>query len=532
VAVAYGLSVVDQEITKPRSTLLLFVSLGWLAAGCSSEQTELSFPDGFLFGTAVAGFQGDMGCPTEAADSCEDRSSDWYQWVTSSEIINEKGMHQSAEPPSDGPGHWELYAQDYALVRDKLGANAFRLSIEWSRIFPGSTVGVSGHEALKKVASAAALKRYHQMFAELKRLGIRPLVTLNHYTLPLWIHDGVACHKDLSTCTKRGWLDAKLILAEIAKYAAFVAREFGGEVDYWITLNEPFAVVLPGYLMPSDVRVNPPGLTLRTKEARAVLVTMIEAHARMYDALQGADKLDADGDGAATRIGIAYSVAPTAPRDPADPLDVSGAQDLSYLLNEVFFEAICAGKLDRGLNRKPEARPDLARLDFIGINYYETVTVDGVATAPFPSLSPLFTVNPFTLTHTANAPRGIYDSLKLLQKYNKPVIITENGNVDPSDDGSTSTYLVRHLFWLQRAMDEGIEVEGYLYWSFVDNYEWNHGFGMRFGLFGIDTKDPQKKRVPRRGVATFREIATRGRLSRELLEANLTAEERQLLPWF
>ncbi len=81
-------------------------------------------------------------------------------------------------------------------------------------------------------------------------------------------------------------------------------------------------------------------------------------------------------------------VAPTAPRDSTDPLDVSGARDLSYLLNEVFFEAICAGKLDDGLNLKPQARPDLACLDFIGVNYYETVTVDGVASAPLGGPAP------------------------------------------------------------------------------------------------------------------------------------------------
>jgi len=66
-------------------------------------------------------------------------------------------------------------------------------------------------------------------------------LTINHYTLPLWIHDGNACHQSLSTCTARGWLDKDRTVREIAKYAGFVAREFGAEVDLWATENEPFA---------------------------------------------------------------------------------------------------------------------------------------------------------------------------------------------------------------------------------------------------------------------------------------------------
>ena len=506
-----------------------------MVAACSGTDEQppkpqgLEFPKGFTFGTAIAGFQGDMGCPTEPAATCEDRNSDWYQWVTSKEINQNKGLYASGDPVSYGPGHWELYASDFALAKKDLAIKGWRMSIEWSRVFPTSTVGVEGYDALKKIADPKALERYHKMFQELRKQGIEPMVTLNHYTLPLWIHDGVACHKDLNACTKKGWLDSKTIVAEIAKYSGFVAQEFGAEVDYWMTLNEPFAVVLPGYLLPTQARVNPPGQSMKLEEGRKVLIAMIEAHARMYDALKKHDTKDADGDGKTTYIGIAYSVAPVFPKDPKNDLDVQGAKNTSYLLNEVFFEAIVNGKLDEGLDGKKKDRPDLARLDFVGINYYEKVVVEGTAGPPIPKLSPLLTINPATLAHEADHPKGIYDAMMLAKKYGKPIIITENGFADDNPADKRQQMLVRHLFWLHKAIADGAKVEGYLFWSFVDNYEWNHGFNMRFGLFGIDPKDPTKKRTARPVASTFKAIAEKGFLSKELLEKYLNAEEKALL---
>ncbi len=193
-----------------------------------------------------------MGCATLAAGQCEDRGSDWYQWITRPELLADPATHLAGTPPSGGPGFFELYPQDIARAAAELHLNALRLSIEWSRVFPSSTIGVSD---LRSVASPAALAYYHAVFAAMKAHGLRPLVTLNHYTLPSWLHDAAACHQDLATCAHRGWLDPSAV-GEAARYARFVAGEFP-EVDLWATLNEPFtAVVLAGYLLPSDARTN------------------------------------------------------------------------------------------------------------------------------------------------------------------------------------------------------------------------------------------------------------------------------------
>jgi beta-glucosidase len=104
------------------------------------------------------------------------------------------------------------------------------------------------------------------------------------------------------------------------------------------------------------------------------------------------------------------------------------------------------------------------------------------------------------------------------REFNLPVIITENGTPDPNDDGTAPSFLVRHLQWLNRAMADGVDVRGYFYWSLMDNYEWNHGMDMRFGMYAVDEKDPAKTRKPRKTVATFAAITTAGEIPSDLIK--------------
>ena len=163
-----------------------------------------SSPLPFAFGTAIAGFQVDMGCPTLPAAQCEDANSDWYQYITTDRLVKNWLLFESGNPPSAGPGFYELYKDDIARAggsgAGQLGSKVLRLSIEWSRIFPTSTVGVTGFADLHAHADQAALAFYHAVFAELRGRGMRPSVTINHYTLPLWIHDGNLCNQDFNSC--------------------------------------------------------------------------------------------------------------------------------------------------------------------------------------------------------------------------------------------------------------------------------------------------------------------------------------------
>ena len=488
-----------------------------------AEDGALVFPAGFVFGTAIAGFQADMGCPTWSAAECDDPHSDWYAFITSPETVQSGGAYLSGDPPSYGPGFWELYEDDLDRVAGDLANTGFRFSLEWSRIFPEATDGLEGYDALAAVADAGAVARYHEILDALAERGVAPLVTLNHYTLPTWIHDGVGCHLDLDGCSPRGWLDRERTVTEAARYAGFVAEEFGHQIDRWATLNEPFAVMLPGYILPSEERSNPPAVSLRTAEAKEVFVAMIEGHARMYDAVKAADLADADGDGVASEVGIVYAMAPVKPMDPESELDVASVGNIEYLWNFAFLDAVVAGVLDADLDGVGEARDDLAdRMDYLGINYYTPVIIEGTEDPVLEDLSPLTTFNPLTFITWQDYPRGIYEVvLAATERYDGiPIVITENGlPLDLEDEDGGSDFLVRHLTWLWRAARDGADVRGYYFWTLVDNYEWNHGMGLRFGLYGIDPDDPAKTRTARHHVATYGAIAGSGSLPVEQLEA-------------
>jgi beta-glucosidase/6-phospho-beta-glucosidase/beta-galactosidase len=501
-----------------RRLLVAALVAGLAAAGCAED---LSFPKGFLFGTATAGFQVEMGCPTTAAARCEDPNSDWYTWITNPKLVGDSGLDIAGTPPSQGPGFYELYAQDLDRAKNELHNNAFRLSIEWSRLFPTATDQASGYDQLKALASPDALSYYHALFAALKARGMKPLVTLDHYTLPSWIHDAYGCHVAIDTCTNRGWLDHDRILREIAKYAGFVGQEFGGEVDLYATLNEPFtAVVLAGYLFQTPMRTNPPGVSLKIAYAKAAYVAMIEAHARMYDAVKAADTVDADGDGKKAEVGIVYNLQAVAADNPMDATDQMGVKNLQYLEDQAFLDGVGLGKLDANLDGNQVARSDLAnRLDFLGVNYYAQTVVQGLPSSFLPQVSPLVTFNPLALLYNYEYPKGIYEVLMFARRYNVPLYVTETGYEDAGDTGKSSAWVVETLTWVKRAIADGAPVKGYFYWTLMDNYEWNHGMTIKLGMYAVDPMDPQKTRKPRNSVATYGAIAAAGQVP-----ANLAAK--------
>ncbi|MFN7954371.1 MAG: glycoside hydrolase family 1 protein [bacterium] len=483
-----------------------------------------AFPAGFRWGTATAGFQVEMGCPTVAANECEDRGSDWYAFITSPETLASPTAYLSGDPPSAGPGHWELFEEDFDRAAHALANDAYRMSFEWSRIFPTATDDATTLEALRALANPAALARYHDMLAALRARGLEPMVTLDHYTLPSWIHDGVGCHLDFASCTRRGWVDRERIVREIAKYAGFVAAEFGAEVDRWATLNEPLAVFYPGYLYPSQERSNPPALLLQTEAAKTAIFAMIDAHARMFDAVKANDLTDADGDGSAASIGLVYNLSPVYPKDASKPGDRLAAQNVQYLYDEVFLRAVALGELDTDLDGTVDAMPpELAgRMDWLGVNYYNRIFVEQFLVpglAILPGLSSLTTFNPLTLAYDRDYARGIYEAVSYAaQRFHLPIYVTENGAPDEAGYPPQDRFLVENLAWIARAIDEGADVRGYFYWSLMDNYEWNQGMGTPFGLYAVDAADPAKTRSPRAVAGVYRDIALRGGVSATLAE--------------
>jgi beta-galactosidase len=496
------------------------IALALIFAGCGGEASSNRFPEGFILGAATSGFQMEMGCPTLPRWLCVDENSDWYQFVTSEEMIAAGSTHLSGEDPAvTGPGFWELYPEDFDRLAYELNGNGLKMTIEWSRIFPTPTDSLEGFDALRAAANPRAVEHYHNIFRALRGRGLTPVVILNHYTLPTWIHDGIGCHRNLAGCSPRGWVDKDRTVQEIAKYAGYAAAEFGGQVDIWCTLQSPFQAMFAAYLWPSADRTGPPALMLKSSEALTALSALVEAHARMYDAVKSNDLQDADGDGVPALAGVAYGPAPALPQNPEEMFDQRAAENTFYLWNLAYLNAVIRGEFDADLDGESEYREDLdGRMDFLGMSYYTTIIVDGTRYPAIEDFSPLTTFDPFGFVQVVR-PEGIYELvMALTREYHLPIYITEGGVDDRHNDGQAPRYIVEHLTWLLRAIQDGADVRSYFYNTLTDSFEWNLGTVWKYGLYRVDPDDPAKRRTPRRAVATFASIAAEGRIPDELLQ--------------
>lgn len=444
---------------------------------CKDDPEVLAFPEGFQFGVATAGFQVDPGCPTLSAADCQDEASDWYQWVTDPDLAAVGDLHLSGDPLDLGPGHWELWEEDLDLASESLGVSAYRFSFEWSRLFPdGAAESATSIDALAAQVDPEALAWYHAYLDGVRARGLTPIATINHYTLPLWVHDGRACHFDITTCAARGWVDGDRIVPLIALFSGFLAREFGEDLTWWLTLNEPIAVIQPGYIFRTEDRTNPPGITDMAL-ALTVAWNMARAHVAMADAVRAED--------ADAQVGVVANLGLALPMEEDDPEDVEGALHLDYIYNQLLLDAFLDGEMDWNLDGViDEVHPEFAgKTDFLGLNYYFALKVSGFST-PVPGFGD-YPYMDFFPSEFDYSPTLIGDAIEMTAQRGLPIWITENGVANPSPADATE-FLVPSLDAVRTKAEEGVDLRGYLYWSLIDNYEWNHGMGMTFGLYGVD----------------------------------------------
>ena len=468
---------------------------------CQHDPEILPFPEGFRFGVATAGFQVDPGCPTLPEADCVDAASDWYQWVTDPDLADEGDLYLSGDPLSLGPGHWELWEQDLDLAAESIGAGAYRFSFEWSRLFPdGAAEAATSVDELAAYVDPAALAWYHAYLEGVRARGMEPIATINHYTLPLWVHDGRACHYDISACEARGWVDGDRIVPLITLYAGFLAREFGEDLTWWLTLNEPIAVIQPGYIFRTEDRTNPPGIT-DMGLALTVAWNMARAHLAMAEAVRAEDP-DAE-------VGVVANLGLALPMEEDDPEDIEGAQHLDYIYNQLLLDAFLDGKMDWNLDGiTDEEHPEfVGKTDFIGLNYYFALKVSGFS-APMPGFGD-YPYMDFFPSELDDSPELLGDAIALTAARGLPIWITENGIANPTPEDARS-FLRPALEAVQAKTQEGVDIRGYLYWSLIDNYEWNHGMGMTFGLYEVNLDT--KARVLRPIGEAYAEVAKAGGL--------------------
>lgn len=483
---------------------------------------SLEFPKGFLWGISMAAFQYEMGASREAVDP----NSDWYVWLHDRRNV-ERGV-VSGDVPEDGPGYWDLYRVDHRWAQ-WLGLNAWRMNPEWSRIFPRSTKSVKvsvdrdeegvkavdvTEEALRQLdelANQEAVKRYREIFEDIKCRGMKLIINLYHWPLPIWLHDPIRVRDTNAREGPRGWLDEDAIV-EFAKFAAYVAWKFGDLADMWSTMNEPNVTWSIGYTGGNF----PPGLNDYKLSYRAAR-NIVQAHARAYDQIK-------EVVGREAQVGVIYAVTPA---EPLSDDDREAAERANEVMTHWFFKAITEGRLSV-LGIGEERREDLRdRVDWIGVNYYSRLVVRASERAPgFEVVSGYgFACKPSSKS-LANRPtsevgweiypEGMRSAINMCKRYGRPMMVTENGVADAADR-LRHWYIVSHLHQLLKAIKvDGADVRGYLHWSLIDNLEWASGFKPKFGLIYVDLKT--KERYPRPSAYVYRDIVSQNALPEYLLE--------------
>jgi len=396
----------------------------------NSAKRILQFPSNFLWGAATSSYQ------VEGANT----NTDWWLWE------QEEGRIQGGVHSGMASNHYHLYPNDFDIAKE-LNHNAHRFSFEWSRIEPRE--GEWNEEALW---------HYRNVIAALKERGIIPIVTIFHFTLPLWV-------------SQRGGFENPEIVFYFRRYIAKLCKTFGRDISYWITLNEPMVYLYMGYLE----KRWPPGKDIG-KRVCDVVKNMISAHKEAYEIIHEKCRNR-------PVVGLSKNMRIFDPLRRNSPLDRMACKCKDYLFNQYFLKRI------------------KNKLDFIGLNYYTRELVQC-------SLGALLKESKLTKGVISDLgweiyPEGIYRALKMLNKYSLPIIITENGIADKADE-KREQFIVDHLIQVKRALDEGMDIRGYLHWSLIDNFEWADGFGPRFGLVDVDYTS--QRRTIRDSARTFAQI--------------------------
>jgi beta-glucosidase len=414
------------------------------------------FPDGFLWGTATAAYQ------IEGAHREGGRGPSI--WDTFSHTPGKTHEGHTGDIACD---HYHRYRDDVALMAE-LGFGAYRFSAAWPRVLP---TGVGQ-------PNPAGLDFYDRLVDALLARGIRPFVTLYHWDLPQVLEDA------------GGW-GVRETAGAFGAYASLMGERLGDRVKDWITLNEPFAVTLMGYVAGHHAPgAQEPGLAYRVSHHLNL------AHGDAVRALR------ASVPGA--RIGITHVSLPVYPASDADA-DLAAARRFDGFANRWFWDPTLRGSYPAdilehlgGLAPSVEAG-DAERMsppiDFFGHNSYTRTIVRDDPAAPLMAVAPAPGTGPQTEMGWEVYPAHLYDSLvRITREYGSPdIYITENGAAfaDTVADGRVEDpervdYLRTHLAAAHRAIEDGVRLRGYFCWSLLDNFEWSFGYSKRFGIVYVD----------------------------------------------
>ena len=404
---------------------------------------SLSFPDGFYWGSATAAHQVEGN-------------------LTNNWTVHEE--RKNLEKSGAACDHWNRWKDDFQMMSD-LGLNSYRFSIEWSRLEP------EPGQWNKK-----ALDVYSEMIDDLIQRGIRPVVTLHHFSHPKWWEE-------------KGGFANQDNLPEFLIYCERVFDALSDRVETWVTINEPTVFSAMGYTL----GMFPPGkrsirLTLR------VMRNVMRGHAIVYRSLKKKRP--------EARIGVAKNVTLFDPRNRWSPIDWPLSRLLEWLWNGAWRNGIQKGRML--FANIPEAKDSL---DFVGLNYY-THFLTGLFIPTRGELQ--FPKRKHEVATEFGYPmyaEGFRRAIEFVAPLNVPIEITENGVAD-AKDALRPEHLMRHLWIVSEAINDGFDIRSYHHWSLMDNFEWAEGYSMCFGLHHVNFETQERTLRPS------------GELYRDIIAAN------------
>lgn len=403
-----------------------------------TKKQALSFPKRFLWGAATSAHQVEGGThnqwSTWELENANVRATQaphhWDDLDSWSQIAGEAKKAKTYISGS-AADHFARYREDFDLL-DAMNMNAFRFSIEWSRVEPQEGAW-----------DVAAVEHYKAYVAELKRRGIEPIVTLFHFTLPEWF-------------AAKGGFEKRANVQYFVRYAERIVRELGLAARHIITINEPKVYADESYLHGHW----PPEMTSKWQYVK-VMQNLANAHKQAARAIHGINRR--------YKVAIAYNAAYFYPGDDAWLSRIS-AQLMQWAHDDYFLRKVAR------------------HCDFLGVNYYFSKRVYGYRVH-----------NPEEKVSDMGwdlSPENIQFALERLhEKYRLPMMITENGLADASDE-QRQWFITQTLSGMNKAMEHDVKLLGYLHWSLLDNFEWDKGTWPRFGLAAVDYATQQRTLRP------------------------------------
>jgi beta-glucosidase len=403
------------------------------------------------------------------------------------------GKIQDASNGDIACDHYNRYKEDVALMKE-LGVPNYRMSISWPRVMPTGT----------SLVDEKGLDFYDKLIDELLANGVKPHVTLYHWDTPWDVY------------LRGGWLNRD-ISDWFAAYAEVVVKKLGDRVASWMTLNEPQCFIGLGM----ELGNHAPGDKLGQQEILWAAHNALLSHGKAVQVIR-ANATNNPKVGWAP-VGQCSTPATNSPED------IEAARMATFEMTKfdtwstpLWSDPVFFGKYPKVVEevwetcfQKPKAGDmEIIQqpLDFYGANIYNSPTVKmGKDGKPEVVEYPIGGAR--TVYHWPVTPEAVYWGPKFFyERYGKPIVITENGlglsdwpHVDGKvHDPQRIDFLTRYLTELERASDDGVEIDGYFQWSFMDNFEWNEGYRFRFGLVYVDYQTQQ--RIPKDSAYWYRDV--------------------------